>query len=115
MLKTRTQKHNFSSSLTTVIFEGEKNIKLATYKGSYFVVCIKCPHGLNHSTKIGKYSIYKRKGNYAIELKANQINNFKKNHDVGNGHKWTILHESTVPKYVSKQMIGGNECLIIAV
>jgi len=87
---------------------------LATYQGRYFAICKKCPHGLNKKSKIGKYAQYRKNKDFVIQLSANQINNFKKKHD-SEGHNWTILHESIVPKYVSRQMIGDKECLVITV
>lgn len=95
-------------------FSENKIIVPAKYQGNYFIVCRKCPNGINQSSKIGKHIQYERNGDFVIQRSANQINNFKRNHDA-EGHNWTILHETVVPKYVSQQMIGDKKCLIIAV
>lgn len=93
----------------------EKKIIPAKYQGTYFIVCRKCPNGTNKTSKIGKHIQYRRNGDFVIQLNANQINSFKNNHDVTKDHKWTILHESQVPKYVHQQMIGDKQCLVITV
>ena len=82
----------------------------AKYQGNYFIICRRCTNGININSKIGALGYKKR--DFTIELSANQINNFKNNHE---DHNWTILHESVVPKYVSQQMIGDKKCLMVIV
>ena len=107
-------RQKYDENVTWLGIKVIKNIIPAKYQGNYFIICRKCPHGHNKSSKLGKHIQYRRNGDFVIQLSANQINNFKKKHDVVENHKWTILHESLVPKYVHQQMIGDKECLVIA-
>lgn len=108
-------RQKYSEKITWLGIEITENYIPAKYQGNYFIICRKCPHGINHYSKLGTHIQYRRNGDFVIQLSANQINNFKKNHDIVDNHKWVLLHESLVPKYVHQQMIGDKECLIIAV